>query len=234
MGDDPMGTGPVGDRPLACPEWRDDLAGWLVAQLPPGREAALAAHLDTCDTCRAEAESLLAVAAVSLASDPQPAAGALEQPSIRLGERIVASVAAERRHRGRRAALVVLAGSVAAVVAVIALGSGGGPEPLEGEEVSFAVVPPGGRAEAVVAADGRGGTVVELTATGLDPDVTYALWLTPPSGGWDDRVAAGTFRPDANGAVDARLRSALPVDEYGRAWATTPTGKIALDTEPPP
>jgi hypothetical protein len=234
MGDDPMATSPEDGRPLACPEWRDDLAGWLVAQLPPDREAALAAHLDGCDVCRAEAESLLAVAAVSLATDTDaPAAVGLEPPPRHLGERIVASVAAERRHRSRlRAGFVVLAGAAATVVAVIALGSGGGgPEPLEGEEVAFAVVPPGGRAEAVLAADDGGGTVVELTATGLDPDVTYALWLTPPGGGWDDRVAAGTFRPDDDGTVDTRLRSSLPVEEYGRAWATTADGKIALDTE---
>jgi hypothetical protein len=233
MGDDPMGTGPVDDRPLACPEWRDDLAGWLVAQLPPDREAALAAHLDGCDACRAEADSLLAVAAVSLATVPDDPAGVLDQPPPDLGERIVASMAAERRHRGRlRAGFVVLAGAAAAVVAVVVLGSvGGGPEPLEGEQVAFTVAPPGGRAEAILAADDGGGTVVELTATGLDPEVTYALWLTPPGGGWDDRVAAGTFRPDDDGTVDTRLRCALPVDEYGRAWATTPDGKIALDTQ---
>lgn len=233
MGDDAMGTGAEDDRPMACPEWREDLGGWLVAQLPPEREAALAAHLDSCDSCRTEAQSLLAVAAVSLASDPDEPAGVLDQPPSDLGERIAASVAAERRHRGRlRAGLVVLATAAAAVVAVVALGSGGNePAPLEGEEVAFTVTPPGGRAEAVLAADEGGGTVVELTATGLDPDVTYALWLTPPGGGWDDRVAAGTFRPDHDGTVDTRLRCALPVDEYGRAWATTPDGKIALDTE---
>lgn len=233
MGDDPMDTGPADARPLACPEWRDDLAGWLVAQLPPDREAALAAHLDGCNGCRAEAESLLAVAAVSLATDPDEPADAPDRPPLDLGERIVASVAAERRHRGRlRAGFVVLAGAAAAVVAVVALAAGGGgPEPLEGEQVAFTVAPPGGRAEAILAADDGGGTVVELTATGLDPEVTYALWLTPPGGGWDDRVASGTFRPDDDGSVDTRLHSALPLDQYGRAWATTPTGEIAFDTK---
>ncbi len=54
------------------PEWQEDLAGWLVAQLPPDDEAALAAHLDGVPTCRAEADSLLAVAAVRLAADPDP------------------------------------------------------------------------------------------------------------------------------------------------------------------
>jgi hypothetical protein len=82
----------------------------------------------------------------------------------------------------------------------------------------------------VIAEEGSG-TLVELIATGLDPDVTYALWLSPADGTWEDRVAAGTFRPDADGEVDVRLRCALPVEEYGRAWATTPEGEIALDTK---
>ena len=72
---------------------------------------------------------------------------------------------------------------------------------------------------------------MELTAEGLDPAVTYALWLTPPGGGYAERVAAGTFRPDEDGKVDVRLRSALPAEDAGRVWATTPEGQIVLDTE---
>ena len=44
-------------------------------------------------------------------------------------------------------------------------------------------------------------------------------------------MAAGTFRPDGDGTVDVRLRSALPADEMGRVWATDPDGDVALDTE---
>jgi hypothetical protein len=105
-------------------------------------------------------------------------------------------------------------------------------EPLDGERVVFALQAPGVDASAVVAPEGQG-SIVELTAVGLDPDVTYALWLTPPGGGYPDRVAAGTFRPNADGEVDVRLRSALPAEAMGRVWATTPDREIALDTEPP-
>jgi hypothetical protein len=102
--------------------------------------------------------------------------------------------------------------------------------PLQGEEVAFTRVPSGATVEAVIA-DERSGSLVQLIASGLDPDVTYALWLSPPEGTWDDRVAAGTFRPDEHGEVDVRLSCALPADETGRVWATTPEGEIALDTK---
>ena len=101
---------------------------------------------------------------------------------------------------------------------------------LDGEPVSFARVAPGVEAAATVAPDDAG-SLVELTADGLDPAVTYALWLTPPGGGYPERVAAGTFRPDDDGRVDVTLRSALPAEETGRVWATTPEGQIVLDTE---
>jgi hypothetical protein len=103
-------------------------------------------------------------------------------------------------------------------------------EPAEGRPVAFATAAPGVEAEATVAADPPG-AVVELTASGLDPDTTYALWLTPADGGYEQRVPSGTFRPDADGEVDARLHSALPASVADRVWVTDPTGEVTLDTE---
>lgn len=216
----------------ACDAWQEHLAGWLVAQLPPGDEAALLDHLDACVVCRAEADSLLAVTAVSLGADP----GALpwrpvvdEPPPADLADRIVARVAGERRGRWGRRAAMVLAGAGAVAIGVLALRPDG-PVPLQGEAVTFALRADDVEAAAVVAPE-AGGSVVQLTASGLDPAVTYALWLTPPGGGYAQRVPAGTFRPDADGEVDARLHSALPAEEMGRVWVTTPQGDIALDSE---
>lgn len=218
---------------LACDAWQEHLAGWLVAQLAPDEEAALRAHLAGCAICRTEADGLLAVAAVSLGADPgavpwRPAVD--EEPPADLADRIVARVTSERRqHRVRRAAGVL---GIAAVVllGVVLLRPDGDPS-LTGEPVAFARQATGVEASATIAPD-AGGSLVELTATGLDPGVTYALWLTPPGGGYPDRIAAGTFRPDADGDVAVRLRSALPAEEMDRVWATTPDGQIALDTEP--
>jgi hypothetical protein len=219
------------ERPLACAEWQEDLAGWLMAQLPPDREARLVEHLETCASCRAEADSLLGVTAVSLATDPDATVDGAEEPSLDLRRRIVATISAERRSRRMaRAGIAALAAAAAVVVTVVALQTDVRPTPLHGEQVAFTVVPPGAAVEAVIAEEDQG-SIVQLAASGLDPGVTYALWLSPPEGTWDDRVAAGTFRPDEHGAVDVRLRCALPADAYGRVWATTPDGKIALDTE---
>jgi hypothetical protein len=221
----------MGEHPVACAAWQEDLAGWLTAQLPPGREARLVAHLETCPTCRDEADSLLGITAVSLATDPDATVSGAEEPSSDLGDRIVATIASERRSRRIvRAGLVALATTAAVVVAVVALQSDARPVPLQGEAVAFTVVPPGATVDAVIAEEERG-SIVQLAASGLEPGVTYALWLSPPEGTWDDRVPAGTFRPDEHGTVDARLRCALPVDAYGRVWATTPDGEIVLDTK---
>jgi hypothetical protein len=218
------------EHPLGCDAWQETLAGWLVAQLPPDEEAYLVVHLETCDACRAEAESLFDVAAVLLGTDTGDAAPA-DAPSADLGDRITRRVARERRaRRAGRMALAMSAAAAAVVVAVVVTRDPG-PKSDRGEPVVFAREVGGADASAVVAPDG-GGSVVHLVARGLEPGVTYSLWLTPPGGGYLDRVAAGTFRPDDAGAVDAELRSALPAEAMGRVWATTPEGGIVLDTEP--
>lgn len=222
----------MAEQPEACAAWREDLAGWLVAQISPEREELLRAHLATCPGCRTEAESLLTVSAVALAADLDRTPVGDGDPPPELGDRIVASIASERRARRRlRTGMWALAGAAAVIVAVVVVADNDdGAARVSGEAVAFTVVPAGATADAVIAEEGNG-TLVQLTATGLDPAVTYALWLSPPGGTWDDRVAAGTFRPDADGEVDVRLRCALPADDYGRAWATTPEGEIALDTK---
>jgi hypothetical protein len=123
-----------------------------------------------------------------------------------------------------------MSAAAAAVVAGVFVTRDAGDGPLRGEPVSFVREAAGVDASAVVARD-EGGSLIELTASGLDPAVTYSLWLTPPGGGYADRVAAGTFQPDDDGEVDVRLRCSLPPEEMGRAWATAPDGEITLDTE---
>ncbi len=232
----------MAERPEACPVWREDLAAWAVAQIDPEREAALLVHLDTCGACRAEADDLLAVAAVVLAAEAEPSPGgpALDpsveryEPPADLGGRITARIASERRGRLlRRGALVALAGTAAAAIVVGALvAADDSTDPLEGERYAFTVLPAGADGHAVVAPYEGESSVVELVATGLEPDTTYALWLAVPGGGRDDRVPAGTFRADDDGHVDVRLDCAMPAEEVGRVWATSPEGALVLDTKP--
>jgi hypothetical protein len=218
---------------VACAEWQQHLAAWLVAQIGPDDEVALAAHLRTCPACSAESVRLLAVAAVSLGADPGAEPWQVvrdDAPPPDLAERIVARVATERRRGGARRAVAGMAAVAAVVALAVAVDARDEPSPSAGEPVTFVRVAPGVVAEASVAADGAGSRV-ELTARGLEPKLTYALWLTPPGGGYRERVAAGTFRADEGGQVDVTLHSALPADDAARVWATTPDGKVAMDTE---
>jgi hypothetical protein len=234
-------------RQEACADWRGDIAAWAVAQGGPDREAALVAHLAGCAQCREEADTLLAVAAVALAADPDTASAATVEPDIEvdrslravpgppddLADRISARIRRERRSQLVRRSLVAAAGAAAAaavLVGALSLRSGGDVAPVRGTHFAFSVEPRGADAEAVVGRDAGKGSVVQLTATGLDPTVTYALWLTPPGGSYADRVPAGTFRPDEHGAVDVRLHCSLPAEQVGRVWATTPDRQLALDT----
>ena len=212
----------------ACEAWQPALAGWLMAQLPPDEEDALVAHLADCPACRAEADSLLHVAAITLGADT--ATSEVEPPPADLGDRILARVGRERRaRRVARLGLAMSAAAAAVVVGVVMTSDPGTPR-LRGEPISFARQAPGVDASAVLASE-ESGSLIELEATGLDPDTTYSLWLTPPGGGYEDRIPAGTFRPDGDGEVDVRLSCSLPPEDMGRAWATTSEGEIALDTE---
>jgi hypothetical protein len=224
----------VAERPEACAEWRDDLADWLMATISPEREAVLAAHVAGCGACRAEADALFAVTAVVLAADPEAPTGSVPEPAPpALGDRIVRRVRRERRGRVARRALVSAIGAAAAaavvVVALVAVGDDG-PDRIDGETFAMRTLPAGASVDVEVAHDEGDSSLVQLVATGLDPDTTYALWLTPPGGTYPDRVPAGTFRPDDDGRVDVRLHSAMDPDRVGRVWATTPAG-IAFDTE---
>jgi hypothetical protein len=220
----------MAERPLACAAWQPTLAGWLTAQLPPEEEAQLVAHLEGCAACRAEADSLMHVAALTLGADAGARATG-DVPPVSFGEGVVAWCARERRARIAARMAVAMSAAAAAVVVGVVVTRDAGEPPLRGEPVSFVRQARGVEAMAVVAPE-ESGSIMELHVSGLDPDTTYSMWLTPPGGEWNDRVAAGTFKPDEDGEVEVRLRCALPAEEMGRAWATGSDGEIALDTEP--
>src|SRR5688572_12470828 len=152
----------MAEHPLACAEWQGHLGAWLVAQLAPDDETALSGHLRTCPRCAAEADSLLAVAAVSLGAAPGSEAWSVRRddaPPADLADRILARVASER-HRSwvRRGAVAVGAVAVAVVLAIL-LVRDGDPTPPPGEPVTFTRLAPGIEAAAVVAPDGDGSQV---------------------------------------------------------------------------
>ena len=60
-------------------EWRHSLGAYVLGDLPPDERAAIAAHLEGCAECRAEARSLEGVAAILPLADP----ARIEEPVAR-------------------------------------------------------------------------------------------------------------------------------------------------------
>ncbi len=79
-----------------CRDWRTSLGAYALGQLPAGERAALEAHLEGCQACRAEAESLGAVARLLPLADPDRFSRPAPRPSAELGERIAAAIGGER------------------------------------------------------------------------------------------------------------------------------------------
>jgi hypothetical protein len=125
---------------------------------------------------------------------------------------------------------MAMAAGAAAAIVVSGVFDRDEPSRMEGEAVVFEQRAPGVEASAVLAADGEGSMML-LSASGLDPESSYTVWFTPPGGGYAERKAITTFRADGAGNVDVDAYSALPLADVGRVWVTTPDGEITMDTE---
>ena len=176
-----MAEHPLALRGMAAGPGR--LAGGAARR--PSEEARCRAPRD-CAACRAEADSLLARRrrdrSAPTPARPWPSA---EPPPADLGDRIVARVAASERRaapaRRGDGAWPAAAAAVVAVVAVIADATAS--RRCAASRSSFVRQARGRRRVGGRSPRTSDGSLVELTATGLDPDVTYSLWLTPPGGG---------------------------------------------------
>ncbi|HWO46456.1 MAG TPA: anti-sigma factor, partial [Solirubrobacterales bacterium] len=108
-----------------CREWRELLGAYALGHLEGDERAGLEAHLDGCPQCRAELASLQPVALMLPHADPARF-GPAPQPPAELGQRVAATIAAERergekRQRRRRFGGFALGGATAAVAAVLLL-----------------------------------------------------------------------------------------------------------------
>src|SRR5262249_17993538 len=101
-----------------CREGRTSIGAYVLDQPGKDERAGLEAHLQGCPECRAEAQSLGAVARLMPLADPARITEPAPRPSAQLRERIEAEVAAagasERRGRRRRRFGFALGGLAAA------------------------------------------------------------------------------------------------------------------------
>jgi anti-sigma-K factor RskA len=193
----------------SCREWREALGAYALGHLSAEERAGLEAHLEGCEECRAEADSLALVARLLPYADPERF-GPAPLPPAALGERIAAQIGAERRTGSRRWRLrlgLALSGATAAVAAVVLAifvlsgGSGGAPA----QRVAFRALPPGVRIAATLEPQSFG-TEIRMYVNGIRSGTLCRVFLRSPSGAL---FSAGTFRYRWGGDSEAVLSSAL-------------------------
>jgi anti-sigma factor RsiW len=192
-----------------CREWRESLGAQALGQLSDQERAAVEAHLDGCAECRAELESLQAVARLMPLADPERF-GAAPAPPPGLGDRVAATIAAERRSGGRRRRLrlgLALSGATAALaaaaLALVVLPGGG--EGVPERHVSFASLPAKLKIGAVLEPHAFG-TEIRVYVKGVRSGTLCQVFLSDRRG---VRMPAGSFRYRWGEDSDATLSSAL-------------------------
>jgi anti-sigma factor RsiW len=190
-----------------CREWRESLGAHALDRLPAEERAAVAAHLAGCPGCRAEADSLGAVAHLLPLADPARIEVPAPRPSPALGERVAAALGAQRRlsrrRRQRRFGLALSGAAAATLLAILLLGGGGDSSPAE--HVEFASLPAGVSIGATLEPHAYG-TEVRVYVKGIRSGTLCRVFLRGPGG---VTVPAGTFRYRWGDDSTATLSSAL-------------------------
>jgi hypothetical protein len=192
-----------------CREWREDLGAYALGHLPDEERARLEAHLDGCPDCRAEADSLLAVAQRLPHADPARF-GPAPVPPPELGQRIAATIGVERRsqrrHRRLRLGLGLsgaAAAAAAAVLAIFVLSSNevSGPE----EQVAFHSLPQGVKIAATLEPRAFG-TEIRMYVVGIRSGTLCQVSMRGPG---RTEISAGSFRYRWGSEDSAVLSAAL-------------------------
>ncbi|MBS1844694.1 MAG: zf-HC2 domain-containing protein [Actinobacteria bacterium] len=198
-------------------DWKLSLGAYALGDLPPDERAAVAAHLEGCEECRAELRSLEGVAALLPLADP----ARIEQPTARppadLGARIEAQIAAESAREGRarkrrRLRLgfggAIAAAAVAAALAIAILpGSSGESSPAQ--KVDFASLPKGVSIDATLEPHAFG-TEIEMYVSGVRSGTLCRVFLRDAKG---RTYSAGSFRYRWGEDSHAVLSSALDLSQ---------------------
>jgi hypothetical protein len=191
-----------------CREWRESLGAEALGQLPGDERAALEAHLDGCPECRAELDSLTAVARLMPLADPERF-DAAPQPPPELAGRVADAISAEKRTARRRrrrlgfgAGLATATAAAAAVLAIFAIGGG---EEGPSQWVAFSSLPRGVKVDARLEPRPFG-TEIHMYVEGVRSGTLCRVTLRGPHG---VRMSAGTFRYRYGAEQEAVLSSAL-------------------------
>ena len=195
-----------------CREWRQSLGAYALGHLSAEERTGLEAHLDGCPQCSAEVASLKGVATLLPKADPARF-GPAPLPPPELGERIAATIAADRQtiyraKRRRRSGFgLAFGGAIAAAAAVLALVilPGGATNTAPAQHVAFGSLPDGIKINATLEPHAFG-TEIHMYVSGVRSGTLCRVFLRGPDGA---RYPAGSFRYRWGDDSDAVLSSAL-------------------------
>jgi anti-sigma-K factor RskA len=213
------------------------LGAYAIGHLDAERQAWVRDHLDRCAECRREAGELERVAAVLPLVDPDRiVAGAEPAPPIELLDEVFDRIHRESREHGRAARRTVVrrtaavAAAIAALLVGVTLGIDPGPGAPAPQVVSMHAARRGVVGEAVIHDDPQS-TWVELTAAGLSPGETYAVWFEDSTTG--DRAPLGTFL-GVGGDLYISLYSTLARDRAIAIGVSDQAGDTVMEGAVPP
>ena len=216
--------------------WREMLGAYVLGELDEEQRAALRAHLDGCERCRAELAELGPVAEALADADPRLFESEEPRPPADLLERTLARVDQARRaqdelqRRRRRRMLRRSAFATVAAALLIAIGSFALVPKITGpplEPVAFSETPPGVEAEANLI-DHTWGTETILVVSGLEDGKTYRLILRDEEG---EAVPSGAFIGTGDRPLECRMNAALLREEATGLEVRTAGGDLVLEAD---
>jgi predicted anti-sigma-YlaC factor YlaD len=194
-----------------CRQWREQLGAYSLGHLDPDERAAVRAHLDACAECRAEAESLAAVARVLPVADPARL-GRTETAPSSVAEGVFARIDRERqaKRKGLRLRVGLALAGATVVIAALVIGAfvalDSDPSGPATEQVAFSELPRDIHIGAGLTPR-PWGTQIDLYVRGVPSGTMCRVWLRRRDGA---RVVAGSFRyVEEARAYTVRLASAL-------------------------
>lgn len=223
-----------GDDPQEHRRWREMIGAFVLGKLDAEQRAAVQAHLDGCEGCRAELAELRPVAAALAGTDPRLFEEEEARPPAGLLERTLSRVEGARRSEegSRRNRLVRRSAFAAAAILLVAVGLLALVPRLTGpplEPVAFSEAPPGVEAEANLI-DHTWGTETVLVVSGLEEGETYRLLLRDEDGG---AAPSGAFVGTGDKPIECRMNAALLREEATGLEVRTAGGDLVLEADLP-
>jgi len=182
-------------RSEQCRQWREQIGALVIGGLDAAESAALLAHMDNCDECRSEAESLAGTANLLDLVDPARLAAPAPSPPDGLAERISERIGEEKRQRRRRRTTlagggVAFAAAAAAIAAIVLPGNSGTSQSQDVQNLAFAGLPGGVTINAALEPR-PSGTEIRMSVRGIRSGTLCRVFVRRSTGAL---VPAGSFR----------------------------------------